>query len=135
NAPLHRKHKFLSTHLSKSLREKYGKRSLPLRKGDEVLIMRGSSRKKKAKVSSIDLKRSKITLEGMQRTKKDGTKVNVYFHPSSLQIQSLDLADKERLSALERGSKKSSQKPKETESPKKADSKEKNASKKTTSKH
>lgn len=97
NAPLHIKHSFLNAHLSKELRKQHGKRSLPLRKEDEVLVMRGSFRKKKGKISSIDLKRTRVTIEGIQRAKKDGTKVNVYFHPSSLQIQSLNLDDKERL--------------------------------------
>ncbi|MEK6844319.1 MAG: 50S ribosomal protein L24 [Nanoarchaeota archaeon] len=97
NAPLHLKHSFLSAHLSKPLREKHGKRSLPLRKGDEVLVMRGNFKRKKAKINSVDLKSSMVTLENIQRTKKDGTKVNVYFHPSKLQIQTLDLEDKKRI--------------------------------------
>jgi large subunit ribosomal protein L24 len=100
NAPLHTRHKFLNTNLSKDLRKKYGKRALPLRKGDEVLIMRGSFKKKKAKVVSVDLKNSKIVLENIQRTKKDGTKVNVFFNPRSLQIQSLNLEDKKRIKRL-----------------------------------
>ena len=102
NAPLHVKHTFLSANLSKALREKYGKRNLPLRKGDEVLVMRGAFKKKKAKVTSVDLKDTRIALEGIQRTKKDGSKVNVFFHPSVLQIQTLNLDDKERVAALNR---------------------------------
>ena len=104
NAPLHLKHKFLSSLLSKDLRKKYGKRNLPLRKGDEVLIMRGSFKKKKAKVSSVNLKRTLAILEGIQRTKKDGSKVNIPFHPSVLQIVSLNLDDKKRLDSLNRKS-------------------------------
>nr|AJS11825.1 large subunit ribosomal protein L24 [uncultured archaeon] len=103
NAPLHLKHKFLSANLSKELRKKYGKRSLPIRKGDEALVMRGSFRKKKAKVSVVDLKRTRLALESIQRAKKDGTKVNVWFHPSALQIQVLALDDKKRIEALGRG--------------------------------
>jgi large subunit ribosomal protein L24 len=125
NAPLHIKHKFLSANLSKSLREKYGKRSLPLRKGDEVLVMRGSSRKKRAKISSIDLTRSRVTLEGIQRTKKDGSKVNVYFNPSSLQVQTLNLEDTKRLASLRKPAKpeESAKKPaKPKELPKKSSS-------------
>ena len=61
NAPLHTRHKFLSAHLSKELRQKYGKRNLPLRKGDEVLVMRGFFRKKKAKVSLVNLKKGIVT--------------------------------------------------------------------------
>lgn len=97
NAPLHTKHKFLSVHLSKDLRKKYGKRSIPIRKGDEVLVMRGSSHKKKAKVASVNHKTLKISLEGIQRTKRDGSKVFIPFSPRSLQIQTLDLSDKYRL--------------------------------------
>ena len=109
NAPLHTKHKFLSAHLSSELRKKYGKRSFPVRKGDEVLVMRGSFRKKKAKVASVELMRSRVTLENIQRTKKDGTKVSVFFSPSSLQIMTLNLDDKKRISSLERAGKKSSE--------------------------
>ncbi len=104
NAPLHQKHIFLSAHLSDELQSKYGRRAAPLRKGDEVLIMRGSFKKKSAKVSKVDLKRTRVVLEGITRTKKDGSKINVYFHPSVLQIQSLEAGDKERLSALNRKS-------------------------------
>ena len=100
NAPLHTKHKFLSANLSKPLRQKYAKRSLPLRKGDEVLIMRGSFKKKKAKVVSVSLKKSTVSLEGIQRAKKDGTKVPVVFSPRALQIYSLNLEDKERAKIL-----------------------------------
>ncbi len=103
NAPLHTKHKFLSANLSKELRKKYGKRNLPLRKGDDVLVMRGAFKKKKAKVASVDLKNTRVALEGIQRTKKEGSKVNVYFHPRVLQIQTLNLDDKQRLAALNRG--------------------------------
>lgn len=103
NAPLHIKHKFLSAHLSKELRKKYGKRSLPLRKGDEVLVMRGHFKKKKAKVLSLDLANSRVVLEGLQHTKRDGTKVAAPLNPRALQIQTLVLEDKERIAALERG--------------------------------
>ncbi len=116
NAPLHVKHKFLNAQLSKPLRQKYGKRNLPLRKGDEVLVMRGSFRKKKAKITSVNLKRCRIILENIQRTKKDGTKVNVYFHPSALQIQSLALEDKKRFALLDKNKQgKQPKEPKEKE--------------------
>ena len=105
NAPLHTKHKFLSAHLSKDLRKKYGKRALPLRKGDEVLVMRGAFKKKKAKVTSVNTKISKVVLEGLQRTKRDGSKVNVKFIPSNLQIITLSLEDKQRSAIFDRNKK------------------------------
>ncbi len=102
NAPLHLRHKFLSANLSKELRRKYNRRSFPLRKGDEVTVMRGEFSLKKGKIDSVELKKSRVTIEGLQRQKKDGTKVNVHFHPSKLQIQSLNLEDKERMAVLSR---------------------------------
>lgn len=102
NAPLHTRHSFLSAHLSKELRKKYSRRSLPLRKGDEVYVMRGAHSKKKAKIVSLNSTKSKVSLEGIQQTKKDGTKVNVFFRPSALQIISLNDSDKERLKILQR---------------------------------
>lgn len=102
NAPLHIRHKFLSAHLSRILRQKYGKRSLPLRNGDEVLVMRGSFKKKKVKITGINLKAQKVFLESLQRTKKDGTKVNIPFHPSNLQLVAINSDDKERSNALGR---------------------------------
>ncbi len=110
NAPLHTKHKFLGSPLSKPLKEKHKKNSLPIRKGDEVLVMRGAFKKKKAKVTSVNLKRNRVILENIYRTKKDGSKVNVYFHPSKLQIQSLNLEDKHRLTAVNRGKEKTAPK-------------------------
>jgi large subunit ribosomal protein L24 len=105
NAPLHTRHKFLSANLSKDLRKKHAKRNLPLRKGDEVLVMRGALANKKAKVTSVDLKNSRVALEGLQRAKKDGSKVNVWFSPSVLQIQTLNLDDKKRFESLSRAQK------------------------------
>jgi large subunit ribosomal protein L24 len=100
NAPLHVRNRFLSAHLSDALQEKYGKRTATVRKGDEVLIMRGSFKKKTAKVNNVDIKKTRVTLEGINRSKKDGSKVNVYFHPSVLQINTLNADDKERLASL-----------------------------------
>jgi len=132
NAPLHVKHKFLSAHLSKELRKKYGKRSVPLRKGDEVLIMRGSFKKKKGKIVELNLKRSRVSVENMTRQKRDGTKVNAYFNASSLQVITLILDDSKRMKIARREAKKEN-KPKETET-KDKEKIEKNASDKNASK-
>ena len=97
NAPLHVKHRFLSAHLSADLRKRHGKRSFPLRKGDEVLIMSGSFAKKQGKVTDINVKNGKIIIENINRTKKDGSKVPVYVDSSKLKIISLDMDDKKRM--------------------------------------
>jgi large subunit ribosomal protein L24 len=110
NAPLHIMHKFLSVNLSKELRKKYGKRGLPIRKGDEVLIKRGSFAKKKGKIIDVNLKKSRLIIEGISRKKQDGTKVNVYFNPSNLQIQNLFLDDSRRLKRVRKEIKSSEKK-------------------------
>ncbi len=102
NAPLHILHKFLSANLSKDLRKKYNKRNFPLRKNDKVKIMRGEFKNKTGKVSLVDIKKTRVAIEGIQRTKKDGSKVNIRFKPSNLQIQELNLEDKKRLKSIQR---------------------------------
>jgi len=100
NSPLHLRHKLLSANLSKTLRQKYSRRNFPLRKNDTVKVMRGKFKGKQGKVNSINLKKLKISIEGLQIQKKDGTKVNVYFHPSKLQVQELSLEDKKRIKRI-----------------------------------
>lgn len=100
NAPLHIRHEFVSANLSKDLRKKYSRRSFPVRKDDEVKIMRGEFKGKKGKIDSVNLKKSKVLIAGIFRTKKDGTKVKVYFYPSNLQIQELNLNDKKRMESI-----------------------------------
>jgi large subunit ribosomal protein L24 len=101
NAPFSIRKKMLVSNLSKDLRDKYKRRSFPLRKNDLVKVMRGEFKGKKGKVILIDLSRLKVAIEGLQRTKKEGTKVNVMFDPSVLQIQELDLDDKKRIKSIE----------------------------------
>jgi len=92
----------ISTNFSKELRKKYGKRNFPVKKGDNIRIMKGEFKGKTGKIEGINLKRLRITIDGINRTKKDGTKVNVYFDPSNLQIKELNLEDGKRRQALER---------------------------------
>ena len=102
NVPLHLRHRLMSANLSKELRKKYAKRNFPLRKGDKVKVMRGKFSGKEGKVANVNLNRLRITIEGLQIQKKDGTKVNIYFNPSKVQIQELSLDDKERLNSMNR---------------------------------
>jgi large subunit ribosomal protein L24 len=103
NAPLHIKSKFLSAHLSKQLREKYKKRAIRIRTGDKVKIARGQFKKKEGKVDRVLLKQSKVIIQGIEITKKDGTKTTYPIHPSNLLILELNLEDKKRIKALQRG--------------------------------
>lgn len=100
NAPLHIKHKFLAAHLSKELIKKYSRRSLPVRKGDKVKIVRGRFKKHMGKIERVFTKKSQVYIENIQDLKKDGSKVFVSIHPSNLIITELNLEDKERQKIL-----------------------------------
>lgn len=96
NAPLHVLKKFVSAHLSGDLKKKYGIRSVGVKKGDKVKIVRGQFRKKIGKVERVDLKKCKVYITGIEVVKKDGTKTLFPIHPSNLIIQELNLDDKKR---------------------------------------
>ena len=107
-APLHVRRKILSGHLSKELRERYKTRSFPVRKGDEVEIMRGKFKKRKGKVSRVDYNKYKVYIEGVTAKRTTGTDYQVPFHSSKVMIINLNLTDKKRVKALERKMKKES---------------------------
>ncbi len=102
NAPLHIKQKFVHAHLSKELRKKHNKRSVGLRRGDSVKILRGQFKGKTGKVDKIDLKKSKAIIIGVEMVKKDGSKVAYPITISNLIITELNLEDKKRKKIFER---------------------------------
>ncbi|MFZ1970860.1 MAG: 50S ribosomal protein L24 [Candidatus Nanoarchaeia archaeon] len=100
NAPLHLKAKSVSSNLSEDLRKKYKKRSLTLRKGDKIKVMRGKFKGKEGKITQVMIKVSKVIIDGIQIKKKDGSKANLKMEPSNLQLVELNLEDKKRLKRL-----------------------------------
>ena len=114
HAPLHVRHNLVSANLSKELRKKYNKRSIPVRKGDEVEIITGEFKKKIGKIRKVDLKKLKIYIDGISRKKTDGTDIQVPIHPSNLRIINLNLEDTKRLKSLKKGKNDTSKKTKST---------------------
>ena len=106
NAPLHLRKKFVRVNLNKDLRKKYGKRNIQVRTGDKVKIMRGKFKGKQGKVGSIDIKNTRLTVDGVQRTKKGGEKLVTWFNPSKVKIIVLDEKDSKRLNKSKRTEKK-----------------------------
>ena len=102
NAPLHIKQKFVGAHLSKELHKKYGKRSMNVRKGDGVKIMRGQFKNKTGKVEEVNLKKTLAYVSGIEIAKRDGTKARFPIHPSNLMITELNMDDKMRNKVLGR---------------------------------
>lgn len=103
NAPLHIRRKMISAHLSEELREKYKRRSFPLRKGDEVKVMRGEFKGTIGKIVKIDTKEYKVYVDTVKKKRSVGTEYLVPIHPSNLLITNLNLEDKYRIKMLERG--------------------------------
>lgn len=104
SAPAHARHKFLSAPLSRELRGKHGTRSLPVRKGDRVRIIRGDFKKLEGEVIEVDPKRRFIQVKGATVTKADGTEVPMLIRPSNVVLLKL-VEDRERTQILERRSK------------------------------
>ena len=100
--PLHLRRKILASHLSKELRERYKRRALPLRKGDEIQVMRGKFKGKTGKVARVNYKKYRVYVEGITRKRTVGTEAQVGLSPSKVKIVNLNLDDKRRQKVLER---------------------------------
>ncbi len=102
NAPLHIRRRFLAANMTSALRDRFGKRSMVVRKGDDVVVMRGSFRGKHGLVEKVDINRERVHVEGIKVKKVDGSEVSRPLTPSNLQITKLTIEDKERQKVLER---------------------------------
>ena len=61
SAPSHLRYKLMSANLSKDLREKYNVKSLPVRRDDEVLVVRGNYKDSRGKVNTVYRTKLKLT--------------------------------------------------------------------------
>ncbi len=102
NAPLHKLSNQLVAPLSDELRREYNIKRIRVRKGDTVMIVRGSFAGLEGKVVRVDTKKRRIAVEGATRTKSDGREIPVLIHPSKVVITKLDLSDKFRKQIIER---------------------------------
>jgi len=103
NAPLHKKRKWMASHLEESLLLKYDRRALPVIKGDTVKVMRGNFRGHEEKIAKVNVKKRYLEIEGITMSKADGNKIAKPIHPSNVIITKLNLTDKWRRNKLELG--------------------------------
>merc|ERR1712124_53349 len=115
-APSHIRRKIMSAPLSTELRAKYNVRSVPIRKDDEVQIVRGTYKNREGKVVQVYRRKWIIHIERITRERVNGATSNVGIDPSKVVITKLKL-DKNRKELLERkkGSKEEKGKGKFTE--------------------
>jgi large subunit ribosomal protein L24 len=102
NAPHHIRRKFLSAPLSPSLKTQYGTRSMPVRRDDTVTITKGDRELTEGKVIKVDMKRGKLYLEGVTRTRMDGSMAQIPIRPENVMITRLVLDDPKRQEILNR---------------------------------
>ena len=100
-APSHIRHKLMSAPLSKELRAKYAVRAVPIRRDDEVMIVRGHYHDREGKVTQVYRKKFRIHVERVTRDKANGQSVPIPIHPSKVMITKLKL-DKDRKAMLDR---------------------------------
>jgi large subunit ribosomal protein L26e len=92
--------KIMSANLSKELQARHGVRSMPIRKDDEVMIVRGIYKTREGKVTSCFRKKFVVHIERITREKVNGSHVPVGISASNLVITKLKL-DKDRKAKLE----------------------------------
>ncbi|KAI6144801.1 ribosomal protein L24 [Pisolithus thermaeus] len=100
-APSSVRRKIMSSPLAKDLRTKYSVRSLPIRKDDEVRIVRGKYKDREGKVTQVYRKKWVIYVDRVQRDKSSGASVPIGIHPSKVVITTIKL-DKDRRAILDR---------------------------------
>ncbi|KAF7846287.1 hypothetical protein BT93_L4664 [Corymbia citriodora subsp. variegata] len=101
SAPSHERRVIMSAPLSKELREKHGVRSMPIRKDDEVTVVRGTNKGREGKVTSVYRLKFLIHIERLTKEKSNGQSVQIGVHPSKVVINKLKL-DKDRENILKR---------------------------------
>ncbi|KAF9938590.1 hypothetical protein BGZ67_010678 [Mortierella alpina] len=101
SAPSDLRRKIMSASLSKELREKHSARSIPIRKDDEVMVVRGSFKGREGKVVQVYRRKWVIHIERVNREKANGASVAVGIHPSKVVVTKVHM-DKDRKDLLER---------------------------------
>jgi large subunit ribosomal protein L24 len=101
DSPVHANKNRLKCRLDEFLQEQYGLRSLVVKTGDLVKIMRGQFRDTEGKVIRVDYKDVQVFLDSATVTKADGKEVNIPIHPSNIKLVKLEMND-ERKQLIER---------------------------------
>ena len=89
SAPSHERRIRMSAMLSKELRAKHGIRSAPIRRDDEVTVVRGTHANRDGKVVRVHRTKYAIHIDKITRDKINGQSVTVAIHPSNVVITKL----------------------------------------------
>ena len=100
-APSSIKRRLMSCHLSKTLRAEHKLRALPIKRGDEVKILKGKFKGRGGKVVQVYRRRNVIHVDKIQREKQNGQTVFCPIRPSYCVIEKL-LNNKDRKKTIDR---------------------------------
>ena len=101
SAPSSIRRKLMSCHLTKTLRDEHKLRALPIKRGDEVKILKGKWKGKKGKVVQVYRRRNVIYVDKVNREKQNGQPVFLPIRPCHCVIEKL-LLNKDRKETIER---------------------------------
>ena len=110
-APYHSRSHIFSAHLSSELRGSHNSRTMPVKKGDTIRVLRGDYKGFEGKILRVNRKGYRIIVDGINREKADGTSIPVAIHPSKVEVIRLDLDDKWRDKILRRKGPEEEEKP------------------------
>ncbi|MGC8571865.1 MAG: 50S ribosomal protein L24 [Candidatus Micrarchaeia archaeon] len=105
-APMHIRQKFAHSHVDKALRKKLNlPRAIQISKGDTVKIDAGKFKGKTGVVSAVDLKTSRIFINGIVRKNSKGKEKGIPISASNVSIIDINLNDKVRATKLKQSQK------------------------------
>ncbi len=93
NDPIHANKKRLRCKLDEFLAEEHGIKSLVIKKGDLVRVMRGQFRDTEGTVTRVSYGKARVYVDSATTTKADGKEANIPIHPSNLLIVKLSMND------------------------------------------
>ncbi len=102
NAPSHIRRRQVSAPLSPTLRTQYGARTITVVENDTVSITKGDRKLAEGKVLRVNTSDSKVYIEGVTRTRLDGSTVQIPVRAENVMITKLNLDDDRRKAILER---------------------------------
>jgi large subunit ribosomal protein L24 len=85
--------RFLTVALSRELRRRYGRRQLPVRKGDTVRVLSGSYQGQEERVAKINTRDRTLTLDNITLKKADQKLKALPVRPNHLLLTRLNLSD------------------------------------------
>jgi large subunit ribosomal protein L24 len=101
-APIHKRNNSMPrASLSDALNDKYGRRTVRVRIGDSVKLVRGEYSGIEGKVQKVFASEGLVTVEGITREKIAGGTTPVRIHTTNVVVTNLNLDDKWRRDALQ----------------------------------